>query len=175
MFSVHRLLPAVAGLSLSLLLAIAPGGGAAASEPLTSQEICERLTAADVSAIIGTEVGTPSPSSSGTPQCSYPYKGEGNASFNITVAYQRVDGDLGGMAGMEGFDYVAQMQRGNPGNTESEVDAGDKALRFSGAYNLHYGLLLVGDRVMTVLAFSNSLSGEQVDALLGKMAETFGS
>jgi len=172
MLSFHRLLPAAAGIALSLLLASAPGDPVAASEPLTGQEICERLTAADVGAAIGREVGTPSPSTSGTPQCSYPYK-EGSSAFNVTVAYQRVDGDLGGMSGMQGFDYVAQMQRGNPGNTESEVDAGDKALRFSGAYNLHYGLLLVGDRVMTVLAFSTSVDGAAVDALLQKMATTF--
>lgn len=165
-----------------------PGNGAATAAstpessvdlgPLTGADICQRLDAATVGGIIGYEVGTPKPSTSMTPQCSYPYTGSSGGAYNVTVAYQRPDGDLLGRKGAEGFDYVAQMQRGNlqanPGGEEVSVDAGDKAVRFSGIVNLHYGLLLTGGRVMTVTAFTDSVQPAAVDQLLGKMAETFG-
>lgn len=171
-----------AGLLPLLVAACSDSGGGNAAPaapapvalgPLTGEQICERLTAADVGAIIGYEVEAPKPSSTTTPQCSYPYKGEGNSSFNVTVAYMRVEGDLFGKSGMEGFDYVAQMQRGNPDNKETAVEAGVKATRFSGGIGLHYGLLLVGDRVMTATAFANSVKGEAVDELLKRMGTTF--
>ena len=175
-------LPAASGIVLLLALGGCSdnGGGsvAAAPEPaalgpLTGEQICERLTAANVGAIIGFDVETPKPSSTTTPQCSYPYRGEGDSSFNVTVSYQRIDGDLFGKAGAEGFDHVAQMQRVNPDNKETEVQAGDKAVRFSGRMGLHYGLLLVGDRIMTATAFANSVESEAIDELLKKMGTTF--
>lgn len=191
MRTIHR----TTGLPLAAVLAtlLAACGGtdagngvatAAASEssvdlgPLTGAEICERLDAATVGSIIGFDVGTPKPSTSMTPQCSYPYTGSSGGAYNVTVAYQRPDGDLLGRKGAEGFDYVAQMQRGNvkanPNATETSVDAGDKAVRFSGIVNLHYGLLLTGGRVMTVTAFTDSVQPAAIDQLLGKMAEVFG-
>ncbi len=146
--------------------------------PLTGAEICERLHHTAVASIIGFDVRNPQPSASMTPQCSYPYTGPSGGSYNITVAYQRPDGDLLGRHGIDGFEYVAQMQRGNvkvnPGAEEAQVNAGDKAARFSGVNRLHYGLLLVGGRVMTVTAFTDTVQPAAVDRLLVRMAETFG-
>ena len=159
--------------------AAAPASGSSIDlGPLTGADICQRLDAATVGAIIGADIGTPQPSTSMTPQCSYPYTSDSRAAYNITVAYQRPDGDLLGRKGSEGFDYVMQMQRGNvkvnPGAEEASVQAGDKAVRFSGVNRLHYGLLLTGGRVMTITAFTDSVSPAAVDQLLVKMAEVFG-
>lgn len=150
----------------------APAPKAAELGPLTGEQICERLTAADVGAIIGFKVEEVKASSTTTPQCSYGYK-DGTSSYNLTVSYQRTEGDLFGKRGVEAFDYVAQMQRANPDNKEMQVVAGEKAARFSGGIGLHYGLLLVADRIMTATAFEKSVKGEAIDGLLKEMASTF--
>lgn len=146
--------------------------------PLTATEICERLDGASVGTIIGVEIRNAQPSASLTPQCSYPFTSSTGSTFNITIAYLRPDGDLMGRAGAVGYDYMATMQRSNmrvhPNASESAVQAGERAVRFTGINRMHYGLLLVGGRIMTVTTFADTVQPEAVDQLLVEMASKFG-
>jgi len=142
--------------------------------PLTGEEICSRLTPGAVSGAIGHPVTNATALRSGTPQCSYNYR-VGSTTYNVTVAYQRPDGDLSGKQGAQGLEHVLEVNRRLAQGTavqETPVQAGERAVRMTGT-RLHLGVLLTANRVMTVTATS-SIPGEAVDRLMAEAGNVFG-
>ena len=142
-------------------------------EALTGEQICERLPIQTVGAALGLDVGLAEPDDSATPQCAYEYTNESGATSNLTVASMRPD-DVGGLTGTDAYDFVLDVNRQVAGTTDFEettLDAGDGATRLSGE-SLHLGVLLVGDRVFTVIVPASDATGPDVDSLISKMATT---
>ncbi len=146
---------------------------AAPVEAMTGEQICERLPIQTVGAALGLDIGLAEADDSGTPQCAYEYTNKTGATSNLTVASMRPD-DVGGLTGSAAYDFVLGINRQVAGTTdveENSLDAGDGATRLSGA-SVHLGVLLVGDRVFTVIVPADDATGPDVDSLIAKMATT---
>jgi hypothetical protein len=146
--------------------------GGPSVEPLTAEQICERLTLGSVGAALGIDIGLAEPSEMDTPQCEYSYDADG-ATSNLTVAAMRPE-DVAGLAGAAAYDYVLSVNRSVAGDVDVEevtLDAGDAATRISGPA-VHLGVVQIGDRVVTVIVPAADASGPDVDSLIAKMATT---
>ncbi len=150
------------------------GGGEVTA--LTDEEICASLSGDDVGDALGIEVTEVAVGGSSTAQCAYNYASDTGGTSNISVASFAQDVELGGRRGDEAFDYVADVNRGIAGGTDFEeidVDAGDRAIRFSDEV-LHLGVLAVDGHLFTLLVPANDADGDAVDELLAVMADRFG-
>ncbi len=143
---------------------------------LTDEEICAGLSGDDVGDALGFEVTEVAVGGSSTAQCAYNYASATGGTSNISVASFAQDGELGGRSGDEAFEYVVDVNRGVAGGTDFEevdVDAGDRAIRFSGEA-LHLGVLAVDGHLLTLIVPANDADGDAVDELLAVMADRFG-
>ena len=145
-----------------------------ATDPLSAEVICERLTVASVTADIGLDVTRATPDDSATPQCAYEYTNESGGVSNLTVASMRAE-DVGGLTGSDAFDFVVGINESIAGDDAEtqDVSAGDAALRISGT-SLHVGVVQVSDRVLTLIIPVDDVESDAVDSLIATMATTLG-
>ncbi|MGB0111730.1 MAG: hypothetical protein WBP59_00780 [Ilumatobacteraceae bacterium] len=144
----------------------------ATAPTLTGTQICERLSVSSVAADLGIDVVTAEAADTGTPQCAYGYVNDTGVMSNLTVAAMRPV-DVGGTTGADAFEYVLSINRGIGGDDveEQEIDAGDGAVRLSGA-SLHLGVVRVGDHVYTLIVPVGDAEIDAVDHLIATMATT---
>jgi len=143
---------------------------------VSGQEICDGIPDADVGAALGLSIDGTQAYDTATPQCTYSYETLTGTRSNITIASMRGDGDLGGRAGNEAFDFVVETNRGLAGGTDFEevdLDVGDRATRFSGEA-LHLGIVFVDDHLFTVIVPAADADAADVDVLMGDMAAGLG-
>lgn len=106
-----------AGFVVAVLAAVAVGTttmqavGAAVPTDLTGTEVCDLLGTAEVGTALGVTVASSSPSTSGTPQCSYTYRDAAGTTTNVVVAVQRAEGDLGGRTGKKAHKYAVKLNK----------------------------------------------------------------
>ena len=146
-------------------------GGGDEIAVLSAQEVCDTVTADIVGEALGLDVtGAEAADSGATPQCAYTFESAGGGTSNVTVASMDTT-SLGGLTGDAAFDYVAEVNRGVAGGTdveEVEVDAGDRALRFTGEA-IHLGIVAVDGHLQTVIVPLDA-EAAAVDALLVAVA-----
>lgn len=141
---------------------------------LSAADICERLAAESVTADLGVEIVAAEPQDSATPQCAYLYRTATGGVANATVALMRPD-DVGGATGQAAFDAVVAVNESIAGDDadRQELDAGDGALRLSGAA-LHLGILRLGDHVFTLVVPAADTDADDVDRMIVTMATALG-
>jgi hypothetical protein len=146
-------------------------GGGGEIAVLTAQEVCDIVTAAIVGEALGLDItGAEAADSGSTPQCAYAFDSDGGGTSNVTVASMDATA-LGGRTGDAAFDYVAEVNREVAGGAdvqEVEVDAGDRALRFTGEA-IHLGIVAVDGHLQTVIV-PLDVDGDAVDTLLVAVA-----
>jgi hypothetical protein len=139
---------------------------------LSGEEICGRLSIASVAADTGLDVVRAVPDDDATPQCAYEYTNDTNGVSNLTVASMRPQ-DVNGLAGSDAFDVVVGINESIAGDDADSqtVSAGDAAVRLSGT-SLHLGVVLVGDRLLTLVIPVDDVEVDAVDRLIASMATT---
>jgi hypothetical protein len=139
---------------------------------LSAQEVCDAVPADVAGEALGLEVTAVEASDTGaTPQCAYTYESATGGPSNVTIAAMDTNA-VGDRAGDEAFDYVADINRQTAGGAaieEAEVDAGDRALRFTGPA-IHLGVVAVGDNLLTVIVPLDA-GTDAVDSLLVAVAD----
>ena len=143
---------------------------------LSAQEVCDTVTAAIVADTLGLDIsGATAADSGSTPQCAYTYETDSGGTSNITIASMDATA-VSGRTGQEAFDYVVEINRGVAGGTDFEevdVDAGDRAIRFTGQA-LHLGIVAVDGHLQTVIV-PRDVEGDAVDALLVAVGDAVGA
>lgn len=138
---------------------------------LSAQEVCDAVSADVAGDLLGLEVtGAEAADAGATPQCAYTYASTTGGTSNFTIAAMDTNA-VGDRSGDEAFDYVADINRQAAGGTEVdevEVDAGDRALRFTGPA-IHLGIVAVDGQLLTVIV-PLDVDGEAVDSLLVAVA-----
>jgi hypothetical protein len=137
---------------------------------LSAEAICDTVTVEIVSEALGLDITGAEASATATPQCAYGYESPGGGTSNVTVASMNPTA-VGERAGDVAFDFVADVNRQAAGGTtveEVEVDAGDRAVRFTGA-GVHLGVVAVDGHLQTVIVPLDVDPGA-VDALLVAVA-----
>jgi hypothetical protein len=142
------------------------------TDPISGEEICERLSIASVAADTGLDVVRATPDDDATPQCAYEYTNDTGGASNLTVASMRSE-DVGGLTGSAAFDFVVQINESIAGDgaETQQVSAGDNAIRLSGT-SLHVGVVQLGDRVLTLIIPVDDVNADGVDRLIATMATT---
>lgn len=137
----------------------------------SGEDVCALNTTDEVGAALGLTIEEAEPSDSGTPSCSYTFTTPEGTGNNVVVAVMRVEEDLGGLSGADGFEFAVELNRrfGNDA-PEEEVSVGDEALFFDGAA---VKLLIVrkGERVMTIAGTTLTLEAatEIAEAATGRI------
>ena len=138
----------------------------------TAQEVCDIIDGETVAEALGVTVTNVEAGDSGsTPQCFYSYESDTGASSNVTIASMDTSA-LGGRVGDDAFDFVAEVNRGVAGGTDFEeqiVDAGDRAVRFTGVA-LHLGIVSGDGHLQTVIVPRefDPLSVDQLLVVIGE-------
>lgn len=148
----------------------------ATAASLTAQEVCDALPVDVVSGAVGLSVNTAEAGdSSATPQCAYTYDSDTGGQSNLTIA--SLDSTaVGGRTGDEAFDFVAGISReaaGGNGVEEIDVDAGDRAVRFTGP-GVHVGIVSTDGHLLSVIVPLDA-DALAVDALLVEVASAVGT
>lgn len=149
----------------------APDLGDAAPLTLTAEEVCAALTADETSLALGTEVALAEVGSAETPQCSYTYGADSAALSTFTVAVQRPE-DVDGRGLQDAFDHVLDLNvdLGGDGTVErADVEAGDRAVRLSGA-TLTLTVVASAGHLLTVLTTAD-LDPDAVESLAAAAAD----
>ena len=147
--------------------------GGAVITSISGEDICARLPGADLGVTLGLTIDEAVAYDTATPQCTYSHTSGTGSTSSVTVASLRADGDLGGRSGDEAFDYVVDINRGLAGGTdfeEVELDAGDRAVRFSGEA-LHLGIVFAGGHLFTVIVPVGDADAGRVDDLLERVVD----
>lgn len=137
---------------------------------LSGAEICERLPGDELGPVLGLEIVEVGADDDRL-ECIYGYESAGGGVSSLTVAMMRSE-DLGGLGGSDALDFVIEANRGIEevsGEELVELELGDGAARMSSEF-LHYGILLLGEHVLTVTVSAGDASGEQVDGAVELMA-----
>ncbi len=138
---------------------------------LTGAQICAAVDAATVSAALGLQITEARPDDSATPQCAYIYTAPSGASSNLTIAQMRSTEELGGRTDKDAFTYVVGLNQGAPGEVQlTDVDvAGNRTVHLTGAA-LHFGVMQVQSRIITVVLPVTDADGVAFEALLVAIA-----
>ncbi len=138
---------------------------------LTGAQICAAVDAASVTAALGLQITEARADDAATPQCAYLYTAANGAQSNLTIAAMRSEEDLSGRTGTDAFAYVVQLNQGAPGEVQlADVDgAGNRAVHMSGAA-LHFGVIQVESRIITVVLPVTDADGVAFEALLVAIA-----
>lgn len=75
----------------------------------TSAEVCALIPEATAAATLGVELTAVAPSDLSTPQCSFEFTLSDGVRSNLTLAVQRPNEDLAGLAGKAGFDFTTSL------------------------------------------------------------------
>lgn len=145
--------------------------GDAAPLTLTAEEVCAALTVDEASLALGTEVALAEVGSAATPQCSYTYGADSAALSTFTVAAQRPE-DVDGRGLQDAFDHVLDLNvdLGGDGTVErADVEAGDRAVRLSGA-TLTLTVVASAGHLLTVLTTAD-LDPGAVESLAAAAAD----
>lgn len=92
-------------------VAAVPSGAATAPADLTGAQVCALLTPAEIEGALGVTVQATSPTTSGTPQCTYLNRSSAGVTTNVLVAVQRTDGDLDGRTGKKAYKYAVKLNK----------------------------------------------------------------
>ena len=142
---------------------------------LTSQEVCDALPVEVVTEAVGLSVIAAEAGDSGaTPQCAYTYESDAGGQSNLTIASMDSTA-VGSLTGDDAFDFVADINRQSAGGTDVEevdVDAGDRAVRFTGP-GVHLGIVSTDGHILTVIVPIDA-DALAVDALLVAVASSVG-
>ncbi len=135
---------------------------------MTSQQICDTLTADTVSAALAVTVDSAAPVDGGTPQCSYNYTTDEGVATNATVAVQRSEADLGGLTGTDAYVYVLDVNRSLASGTEfteTPINVAGEGVVLSpeSTDGLHLGVAEVNGRVITTIVSASA--GDTIDAI----------
>jgi hypothetical protein len=154
----------------------APGDdelGEAAVTAIRGEDICALLPGTDVGATLGLTIDTTQAYDTATPQCTYSFTTSTGSSSSVTIASLRGEGDLGGRSGDAAFEYVVETNRGLAGSSDFEevdLDAGDRAVRFSGEA-LHLGIVFADGHLLTVIVPIDVTDASRVDDLVDRAVE----
>ncbi|MCU1368565.1 MAG: hypothetical protein JWN39_4204 [Ilumatobacteraceae bacterium] len=145
--------------------------------PIDGQGICDLVTADTVGTALGITIDHVVASTADTPQCAYVFKDSTGANDNVTVAVERPEEDMAGNSGDAGFDYVARVNRtisAGGDTTETQVDAGDKAVLFAGS-SLSLAVIKVAGRIVAVVIppSTGATSAEKSTPLVVAVADAF--
>lgn len=143
-------------------------------EPMSAEVICERLSIDSITSDTGLDITRTVPDDTAAPRCTYEYTNEDGGVSALTVEVMR-GGDVDGLTGRDAFDLVVQEDSALAGDDVEmqEVSAGDAAIRISGS-STHVGVVLLGDRVLTVVIPAADVGTDAVDRLITTMATTLG-
>ena len=141
---------------------------------MSAEVICERLSIDSVASDTGLDVTRTIPDDAATPRCSYEYTNDDDSVSGLTVSVMRSE-DVDGLTGSDAFDRVVEVNTSEAGGQveTQEVSAGDAAIRISGS-STHVGVVLLGDRVLTVVIPAADVGTDAVDRLITTMATTLG-
>ncbi|MCU1390209.1 MAG: hypothetical protein JWL72_3547 [Ilumatobacteraceae bacterium] len=145
--------------------------------PIDGQGICDLVTADTVGTALGITIDHVVASTADTPQCAYVFKDSTGANDNVTVAVERPEEDMAGNSGDAGFDYVARVNRtisAGGDTTETQVDAGDKAVLFAGS-SLSLAVIKVAGRIVAIVIppSTGATSAEKSTPLVVAVADAF--
>jgi hypothetical protein len=143
---------------------------------LSAQQVCDAVSADVAGEALGLEVtGAEAADAGATPQCAYTYESSTGGTSNFTIAAMDTNA-VGERTGDDAFDYVAEINRQTAGGTgveEVDVDAGDRAIRFTGQ-GVHLGIVAVDGQLLTVIVPLDA-DAAAVDALLVAVGSAVGS